>query len=502
MSVRMIIRQIKCKQRDALLATGLFVVGIVTRIPFTSQVLYHWDSVNFALALSKFDVRLHQPHPPGTFVIYIMLGRFLNWFLRDPNASLVWVSILSSGLASALVFVLGQRWFGKRVGLTSAMLMLSSPLVWFHGEVALSYMLEFVWVVTLVLLCSDLHAGSEWALFISALFMGFSGGIRPNTPVFLLPLWVFSVRRFPLWKVVAALAVMAAGVAIWAVPMIEMSGGPIAYWEAFQLWRGAHTEESGSLEGIFVNGARFAVFATYALGMSLVPVLLAMPWRLRESPRSLLKDWRLQALVLWIAPAVAYFVFIHVRQSGHIFTVVPALIIIAGFSIIDIAKRWSDDTQSVWIVLIVLVVAGNGLFFLLGPQNLFGSSRSIFSTPTWTAIREHDSDITARLETIRETFQSEKTVVLAGSRNFRLPDFYLRDFQLTSLSYQLGRDVIVLPEQVRTLVLFDDSVLLRLPPGSHIHSLPLPKGKSMRYVTWDENQYVELSQTSLEIRTR
>lgn len=498
----MSIRQVKCKQRDALLAAGLFVAGIATRIPFTSRMLYHWDSVNFALALSKFDVRLHQPHPPGTFVIYIMLGRFINWFLHDPNMSLVWVSILSSGLATALIFALGRRWFGRRVGLTSAVLMLSSPLVWFHGEVALSYMLEFVWVVALILLCSNLHTGSEWALFISALLMGLAGGVRPNTPVFLFPLWVFSVRKFPLWKVAAALAVMVAGVAIWAVPMVEMSGGLTAYWEQFQWWRGAHTEVSGSLEGVFMNGARFGVFATYALGMGLVPVLLAVRWRLRESPRLLLKDWRAQTLVLWIAPAAAYFVFIHVMQSGHIFTMVPALVVIAGFAVVDIANRWSDNTRGVWIGLTVLVVSCNSFFFLLGPQNLFGSSRSVFSTPTWTAIREYDADIAARLEAIRDTFQPEETVVLATSRNFRLPDFYLRDFQLTSLSYRLGRDVVVLPEHVRMLVLFDDSVLPHLPAGSSIRSLPLPRGKSMRYVTWDEGQYVELSQASLDIQAR
>jgi hypothetical protein len=425
-----------------------------------------------------------------------------GWFLHDPNASLVWVSILSNGLATALIFVLGRRWFGKRVGLTSAVLMLSSPLVWFHGEVALSYMLEFVWVVALILLCSDLHARSEWTLFISALFMGLAGGVRPNTPVFLFPLWVFSARKFPLWKIVAALAVMVAGVAIWAVPMVEMSGGPTAYWQAFQWWRGSHMEESGSLEGVVMNGARFGVFVTYALGMSLVPVLLAIRWRLPESAH-LFKDRRAQTLVLWIAPAAAYFTFIHVRQSGHIFTIVPALVVIAGFAIADITNRWSSNTQSAWIVLTVLVVAFNSLFFLLGPQNLFGSSRSVFSTPTWTAIREYDVDITARLEAIRETFQPEGTVVLAGgSRNFRLPDFYLQDFQLTSLSYQLGRDVVVLPEHVRTLVLFDDSVLPQLSAGSSIRSLPLLGGKSMRYVTWDENQYVELSQASLDIRDK
>lgn len=486
------------------IAAILFTVGVMSRIPFRSHVLYHWDSVNFALALDHFDVRLHQPHPPGTFVIYIMLGRLVNWLLHDPNASLVWVSILASGLSAAFIFVLGQGWFGKRVGLIVAVLMLSSPLIWFHGEVALSYMLEFFWVLALVLSCFSACKGSEKALFMSALLLGLAGGIRPNTPVFMFPLWVFSVRKFPLRKIAISLIVIAFGVALWAVPMVMMSGGPVAYWEIIQWWRGSHTGESGNLGAMAIYVARLGTFTLYCLGIGIVPVIWAIFRHWRDCKSLLLKDPRVQTLVLWIVPGLAYFALIHIRQPGHTFTIMPAFIIVTGIAIAVISRGWADGARRVWIVMTAIVVGCNSLFFLHGPPNLFGSSRSIFSTPTWASIREYDTDVTQRLEAIRKTFRPEETVVLAGSRNYRLPDFYLRDFQLPSLSHYLGDDVdvIILPEHVHTLVLFDDSVLPQLSVGSHLRSLPLSGGRSIRYVTWDEGQRVTLSRTALEIQDK
>lgn len=490
------------KQRDVLVCIGLFVLTLLLRVPFHSHVLYHWDSVNFALALGKFDVRLHQPHPPGTFVIYIMLGRLINLFLDDPNASLVWLSILSSGLAVVAAFILGKRWFDRGVGLTVALLVLSSPLVWFNGEVALSYALEFFWVLLLVLTCTGLRTGSQSTLFISALLMGLAGGIRPNTPVFLFPLWAVSVRKFPIRRIIVALLLMAMGVALWAIPMIWMSGGPGAYWETFKWWRSAHTEESGSLQGMLLNGGRFGMFTLYGVGAGFVPVIWALYRYRRDLMRLLLSDWRVQMLALWIVPGTAYFVFVHIKQAGHTFTIMPAYIIVVGRAITALRRNKAGNSQKLWVAIVATVVVCNSLFFLIGPPNLFGSSRTVFSTPTWAAIREYDADISQRLETIRGTFRPGETVVIAGSRNFRIPDFYLRDFQLTSLSSDLGEDIAVLPEHVRTLVLFDDAVLPELSAESHLQSLPLPGDKSLRYVTWGQSQKVGLSQTTLEIQER
>jgi hypothetical protein len=62
-----------------LLSLSLFLLVIVTRVPFKSDLLYSMDSVNFALALDQYSIPVHQPHPPGYF-LYVMLGRLLRPF--------------------------------------------------------------------------------------------------------------------------------------------------------------------------------------------------------------------------------------------------------------------------------------------------------------------------------------------------------------------------------------------------------------------------------------
>jgi len=488
---------------DRWMAIGLFALGVFSRLPFRSQLLYHWDSVNFALAIEHFDVRVHQPHPPGTFVLYVMLGRLFNWLLHDPNASLVWISVLTSGLSATLIFVLGKRWFDKRVGLAAAILMLTSPLIWFHGEIALSYMLEFFWVILIVMLCSSFLRGNDKAFLASALCLGLAGGIRPNTPVFLFPLWAIVVfkRKQPIHKIFAALVVMAIGALLWAIPMVVMSGGPAAYWDIMQWWSNQHLQRSSQSNPLFYS-ARFGIYTLYALGFALGPILWGVYRYRRDLKRSLFGDWRAQLLAFWIAPGAAYFTFVHLRQPGHTFTIMPALIIIAGLATVVVGRDLAKRSPRAGIMVAALVIGCNSLLFLLGPSNLFGSSRSVFSTPTWASIHEYDIDVSNRLKAIRETFTAEDTTVLAGSRYFRVPDFYLRDYQMPSLSHELNEQSVILPEHIQTLVLFSDSVLPQLSTEPFLRLLPLPGGKSMRYATWGEGEKARLSRDALVIEKK
>lgn len=480
----------------------LCLFGIVTRIPFRAEILHHWDSVNFALALDQFDVRLHQPHPPGTFVIYVMLGRLLNVFLKDPNASLVWLSVLMSGLGTAALFLLSEELFDRKVSLTTALLAVSSPLIWFHGEVALSYTLEFFWVPIVVILCYRLQTRSWWAVLASALAIGIAGGVRPNTPVFLFPLWAVGVllHRYPVKKIVVALLVMGVGVLIWAVPMVLMSGGLAEYLEVMQWWQSQHTEESASLAGIAENVIRFGVYAIYALGLGLVPLVLGAIAHLSGIVRSLKRDWRAQTLGLWVLPAATYFIVIHLRQPGHTFTIQPALLLCAGLSIVSLSRGGASFHWKLWSSLTAVLVVVNALFFLIGPTTLFGDTRMLFTTPSWNAVRDYDAYVTVRLDAIRHAFSPDTTAVLASGRNFRLPDYYLSDFQWPSLSHQINTTQVTLTHPVNTLVLFDDAMLSELSDSVSVESLALPGSQFLHYITWDEDQAVEVSRHSLEIQ--
>lgn len=490
------------------ISVTLIIAGILSRLPFQSHILHHWDSVNFALALDNFDVRLHQPHPPGTFVLYVLSGRVFNLYFDDANKSLVWVSLVATGLAVAIIFLLAAAWADKRQAIIISLVMLTSPLIWFQGEVALSYMPAFFWSSLIVYACMKVERAGRLSLFVSAFLIGLAGGIRPNTPIFLFPLWLFVLisglraRRYSLRDALAAFGLIVAGALIWAIPMIKMSGGLAAYWDTLNWWRQQHTENSVTTHGITLRTIRLGVFLCYALGAALLPVIwiVLKDWRVLKE--KLFNDWRAQALSLWILPGLAYYIFVHVQQSGHIFTIMPAVILLAGFFVVRLGRFLSKYNRNAVSIVAGVVVVSNALFFIFGPADIFGPSRVTLTPPTSAAIHQYDDQVSKRLDAIRKHFSASGTIVLAGPRNFRIPDYYLQDYQNTSLSYKLGEESITLPDHIRTLVFFDEAAANQISSDSKFQTLPVSEQSSLRYISWGHDQSAELSRTFLEIRAR
>src|SRR5438309_4991167 len=119
------------KSRQIQRAALLIGAVALTRLLFSSHFLYDIDSVNFALALDRFDPAAHQPHPPGYF-LYVCLGRLMNALFHDANSSYVAISILAGAAAAILIYLLAERWFGRRSAVFAGAIFVFSPLCWFH----------------------------------------------------------------------------------------------------------------------------------------------------------------------------------------------------------------------------------------------------------------------------------------------------------------------------------------------------------------------------------
>src|ERR1700749_2372903 len=108
------------------LALLIGAVGL-SRWVFRSHFLYDLDSVNFALAIKRFDPRVHQPHPPGYF-LYVCLGRVANFLVHDANLAFVLISVLASIASALLIYTLAREWFGDDAATFAGLLFLVSPL--------------------------------------------------------------------------------------------------------------------------------------------------------------------------------------------------------------------------------------------------------------------------------------------------------------------------------------------------------------------------------------
>ncbi len=52
-------------RQDWVTAVLLLLIAFLVRVPFRSQMAYHWDSAQFALAINHYDIRVSQPHAPA-----------------------------------------------------------------------------------------------------------------------------------------------------------------------------------------------------------------------------------------------------------------------------------------------------------------------------------------------------------------------------------------------------------------------------------------------------
>lgn len=472
------------------------MLGIVTRLPFRAQLVQEWDAGCFALAVEHYDVRLEQPHRPGTFIVYIFLARCLNWFLQDATASLVMVSVIATSLAASTMFILGQTWFDRRVGWVAASLMLASPIVWFYGEMALSYLPEFCWVLWIVLAATYTCRGSRIALWVLAILMGLAGGIRPNTPIFLLPLALWALasglrtRKFGWRQVAMAVLLGLVALAAWMIPLFETAGGAEFYWGMVMGWLEKHSQDSNSWQAFSRNLILMVEVTLLGVGLAILP-LLAMAVRHRSRLLPWLRsDWRSQAFMLWILPGSFYLLFVHIQRYGHAFTVLPALILLAALAVVAFGDWLRKYHRHASTVLIMGVIGCNALIFPFGPS----------SYRTWQTIRYYDTKYSERIEFIRSHFPPQTTSVLAHTFYGRLPDLYLPAYQERHLSRTVVSLPVVLPAHVRTLVLLDNKIYKGKDQG--FQKRRLPRGGKIRYLTWSADQQLKLTQQGVEIERR
>jgi len=205
------------------------------------------DSVNFALGIRDFDVAQHQPHPPG-YPAFIAAGKLSAATLGQLGAASPDVRGLAAlsavGGALSLVCLFGFfRGLPRRAreldaepgepalpAVIAAILVGCCPLVWFNSARPMSDMagLAVAFSAFYFLIRALGEEGGGRAATAGALLAALSVGFRSQMALLTGPLLLLVLllrRRHAL----AMIAAGAAGVLIWAVPLIVLSGGLARY---------------------------------------------------------------------------------------------------------------------------------------------------------------------------------------------------------------------------------------------------------------------------------
>src|SRR2546428_13553703 len=218
---------------DYLMALGLSIITVLSRLPYRARMLYNWDAVQFALALNEYDVVKHQPHPPG-YILYVALGRLVHGLTGDAAGAYVLLAVAFSGVSTFMVYLLARAMYDRATAVVAAALLAVSPLFWFYGTVGLTYAGEALVASVVAYFSFRALRGSETDAWLAAGYLGLAGGLRQSTLVLLFPLWLgattFGVRR--LRTTLIGLAVIVAAALAWFLPMIWITGGLARYVEA------------------------------------------------------------------------------------------------------------------------------------------------------------------------------------------------------------------------------------------------------------------------------
>jgi hypothetical protein len=422
-------------RHNILLPLSLFLITVITRIPFTSKLLYHIDSGHFALALEKYDITVHQPHPPGYF-LYVMLGRLFHIFIDDTNTVFVSISIIFSGLTVMVIYYLGKEIYDRKIGLTAAAFALTSTNLWLHGEVALTYIAEAFFSAAMALICWKIYKGEHKYIWLSVIILGIAGGIRQNTTVFLFPLWLFSVKGIQVKKILLSIGLLGLVCLLWFVPMVYMTGGWNAYRDAFkELW----LFNTGQVS-VFENGwASFKIFSSalfkftfYGIGSGSFVISLSVYSLFMEKRVKSIDKNKVCFFTLWLLPSVMFYllIFIHPSNPGYGLIFMPALYVFTAVSIQYINGELKKIAAKDIFILIasILIIVNICLFFLLK------------SPVSYREIRNHDRDLSIMLANIK-TFNPFKTAVFVRNSVFfgyRHIMYYLPEYRVYQVDVSIA----------------------------------------------------------------
>ena len=508
----------KTDRSDVVCASVLGLLTMVSRLPYRARMLYNWDAVQIALALEEYDVVKHQPHPPG-YILYVALGRVANYFLHDAASAYVILAVACSGLTTFVVYYLARVAYDRATALAAATLLAVSPLFWFYGSVGLTYAGEALLASVVAYFSYRALRGSETDGWLAAGYLALAGGFRQSALVLLFPLWLLAavVGLGRVRPVLIGLAVLAAIVLSWFIPMVWLTGGLERYLAASMDLAETVVKPTSILGGALEVTLRMSRYVLESVLVGLGPLVLAavlLPWYVRRHGFGT-REW---FLALWAIPPVLVYTFVHFGQAGYVLTFLPALVILLSHVLIvalgSALAAHPRVRAAVTVTVVTALVLVNGSFFVSArpaPRD-FDTARPewvkraqdeafdwIFSR-TAAALREHEAVVETFVDAIRKQYDPADTAVLTEIGNprsypwLRHAMYYLGDYLIYELrvgsqppGYYAPRealsmvrvpgDEIRLPADVKRLVWFVDhwSPTSEAPPG--LAEIELPHGR-------------------------
>lgn len=425
---------------------GISIISLfLSRWFLKSTYLYHWDSIQFALSLEKFELIKHQPHPPG-YIIYIFFARIINGIIDNPNLALILVGIAFSILGLILIVKLAKDIFGSLSGYIAGILYILNPAIWFHGLVAEVYIVEAVWVLLVLYLAYKyLTNKSIRNLIILGIFLGLLGGVRQVAEVLILPLVIYVIfftKGFT-WKSgkIFLISLVVANLA-WIAPLVYLTGGISEYINVLATIVNVTVWQSYSALKVNLLIENLSLFwQTLKSALSIqIPVLIlaTLPFIAIESRNryKIVKE-NMWFFIMAIVPGFIILPALIITNPGYTLYFVPIFLILSSAGIVfirDVVRRWNRKFGEVVLWTIVIIVSGASIlgFYTTKTMDFKYASASLMS------VKEVDRETEKFITSVRERFDPSTDIIFINQgvifQGIRHLQYYLPEFDLYAYS--------------------------------------------------------------------
>ena len=190
--------------------------------------------------------------------------------------------------------------------------------------------------------------------------------------------------------------------------------------------------------GLWTNTSALGRFVFFGLAAALVLFLVLAVAAARGTTRGFFRDRRLLFLLIWMAPSILFYAFIHVGEYGYVFSFLPPLLLLLCRPLVLLnAKRRR--------ALAAALVAANLLLFLV-------------LTPPLSANRlaARDDILRSKVDTIAADFRPDSTLIISVF-DYQQVRYYLPQFRSWTFDPSVERQpALALAPGIQDVIIFDN----------------------------------------------
>lgn len=468
---------------DFFISAFLFCLGFVSRVFLVEKFQSHWDGPLYSIGVVHYDLINSTPAIPG-YPYYIGLGKLFNVFFNNPHVSLLFVSVLFSGIGAVTIFFLGKVLFNRTVGLISAVVLLSSPTFYFFGITTYGYIVLPTMVSLLALSVYKVYVNRKKSVF-PALFFAMSLGFRPQEIFFNAPLYILSIYKQNFNNTLRAFIMVFIITLSWLIPLSLSAGGINEYIKLMltatgngQAFTGFRLLMEGHLYDVFILRIFRGIYLTLGVGL-LVLVPYAIYFFINLVRKGKFRRFFTAKIFIfyafWMLPSFLFNIFLRIEHAGYQFTYLVPLVILLSAIIWKLGKK---NTNLIILLSCIVTVCNLYTFFKdRDPNYVKPYSPSSFH---YSEIRKNDFKMSEKYAYITQNYNPKSTLIIVGTpeqfnpvayhfKNYNVrepaalvttdPRFVnivrgAKDLNLSELK-EYSRTFIV-PSAINKVILFDD----------------------------------------------